>query len=200
MAKNLNKRVSISFMDKVLKEMNNTVTKPWFGADVTIRRFIPVTDMIEMVDEVVSCCFLDDGSYHPEMKDFVLRSNVLTRYANFTLPEKLEHKYELVYGTDAYDFVMESVNADQYSEIVNAIDEKLSYLCDVNVTGLEQKMYDAVEAFNQLQDKLTGMFDGVTNEDIVKVAAAVVDGKFSEERLVQAYAEQMKRDANESGE
>ena len=200
MAKNLNKRVSISFMGKVLKDVDNMVIKPWFGTDVTIKRFIPVTDMIEMVDEVASCCFLDDGSYHPEMKDFVLRCNVLTRYANFTLPEKLEHKYELVYGTDAYDFVMENINADQYSEIVNAIDEKLSYLCDVNVAGIEQKMYDAVEAFNQLQEKLTDMFDGVTNEDIVKVASAVVDGKFSEERLVQAYAEQMKRDANESGE
>lgn len=199
MAKNLNKKVSISFMDKVLKAYDNTVTKQWFDMDVQIRRVIPLADAIEMVDEVTSCCFLDDGSYHPEMKDFVLRCNVLTRYANFALPENLDHKYELAYGTGAFDFVTECISQDQYSSIVDAIDEKLAYLCDTNVAGIEQKMYDAVEAFDQLQDKLAELFNGVTAEDMAKVASAVVDGKFSEERLVQAYAQQMKRESDESG-
>lgn len=199
MAKNENKKVSISFMDKVLKGMSNTVTKQWFETDVQIRRTISLADTIEMVDEVVSCCFLDDGSYHPEMKDFVLRCNVLTRYANFVLPDKLEHKYELVYGTDAFDFVLGSINADQYNAVVDAIDEKLSYLCDTNVAGIEQKMYDAVTAFDQLQDKLAELFNGVSAEDMAKVASAVVDGRFSEESLVKAYAEQMKRDTDEPG-
>lgn len=200
MAKNENKKVSISFMDKVLKGMNNIVTKQWFETDVQIRRTISLTDTIEMVDEVVSCCFLDDGSYHPEMKDFVLRCNVLTRYANFTMPEKLEHKYELAYGTDAFDFVLGSINAEQYNAVVDAIDDKLSYLCDTNVAGIEQKMYDAITAFDQLQGKLAELFNGVSAEDMAKVASTVVDGQFSEERLVKAYAEQMKRNTDESGE
>lgn len=200
MAKNENKKVSISFMDKVLKNMNNTVTKQWFDIDVQIKRNISLTDTLEMVDEVASCCFLEDGSYIPEMKDFVLRCNVLTRYANFTLPEKLEHKYELVYGTDAVDFVLGNINIEQYDAIVCAIEEKLAYLRDTNVAGIERKMYEAVDAFDKLQDKLADMFDGVTAENMAKIASAIADGQFSEERLVQAYAKQLKRDSHEPTE
>lgn len=192
MAKNESKKVSISFMDKVMDGMTNITTKQWFEMDIKIKRSISLADMIEMVDEVVSCCFMDDGSYHPEMKDFVLRCNVITRYANFTLPESLEHKYALVYNTDAFDFVRGNINTDQLTSIEIAIDDKIAFLCDTNAAGIEKKMADVLGTFEQLQEQFEKLFGGVSAGDIAKFASAIASDKFSEDNVVRAYIEQMK--------
>lgn len=203
MAKNTNKKISISFMDKVLKaqEENNIVVTQWCETDVTIKRMIGLMDMIAFADNVAECCFMEDGSFHPELKGFLFRCNVLTRYANFSLPENVEHKFELVYGTDAYDFVTQYVDERQLNMLDAAICDKLNYLCDTNAAGLEKRMTEAVSAFEALQDKIADLFGGIDSDDMAKIASAMANGQFSEERLVKAYAEQMKKEADhESGQ
>lgn len=203
MAKNANKKISISFMDKALEaqEKKNIVVMQWHDTDVTIKQTIGLMDMIAFVDNVTECCFMEDGSYHPELREFLFRCNVLTRYANFSLPENVEHKFALVYGTDAYDFVAQHIDERQLNMLDAAIYEKLTYLCDMNTAGLEQKMYNAVQAFEDLQEKLASLFEGIGPDDMAKIASAMANGQFSEERLVKAYAEQMKKEADhESGQ
>lgn len=199
MAKNVNKKISISFMDKALKvqEENNTVVTQWCETDVTIKRTIGLADMIAFADNVADCCFMEDGSYHPELREFLFRCNVLTRYANFSLPENVEHKFELVYGTDAYDFVTQYVDERQLNMLDAAIYDKLNYLCDTNVAGLEKRMTEAVSAFEALQNKIADLFGGIDSDDMAKIASAMANGQFSEERLVKAYTEQMKKDAED---
>lgn len=199
MAKNTSKKISISFMDKVLKahEKNNIVVTQWCETDVTIKRTIGLMDMIAFADNVAECCFMEDGSFHPELKEFLFRCNVLTRYANFSLPENVEHKFELVYGTDAYDFVTQYVDERQLNMLDAAIYDKLNYLCDTNAAGLEKRMTEAVSAFETLQDKIADLFGGIDSDDMAKIASAMANGQFSEERLVKAYAEQMKKDAED---
>lgn len=202
MAKNTNKKISISFMDKVLKaqEENNIVVTQWCETDVTIKRMIGLMDMIAFADNVAECCFMEDGSFHPELKEFLFRCNVLTRYANFSLPENVEHKFELVYGTDAYDFVTQYVDERQLNMLDAAIYDKLNYLCDTNAAGLEKRMTEAVSAFEALQDKIADLFGGIDSDDMAKIASAMANGQFSEERLVKAYAEQTKKDAKDEPE
>lgn len=197
MAKKANEKISISFMDEALKdrEAANTTVERWNGTDIAIKRTIGMVDVIAFVDNVTECCFMEDGSYHPELKEFLFRCNVLTRYANFALPEDLEHKFALVYDTDAYDFVTAHVDERQLNMLDAAIYEKLAYLCDSNTAGFERKMQDAVHAFEELQEKLMDLFSGIDHDDMTKLASAVANGQFSEERLVQAYAAEMKKDA-----
>lgn len=88
------KRISISVMDKIIKEhFENTTTEQWYGIEVQIKKTLSFTEMMEFVNDVVLSCFQEDGGFVPEVMDFAIRSNILSKYANFSLPDKLEHRY-----------------------------------------------------------------------------------------------------------
>ena len=105
-------RISINKLESVVKE--NVVSIPMNGAEdvtITIRRTLPLKDMMQFVENVVSSCVnAQAASYTPEIKEFVIRSEILTTYANFNLPSNVEKQYELVYGTDVVVQVMEYIN------------------------------------------------------------------------------------------
>ena len=91
------KKISIASLDKVLKEQAvDIATEQWFGNEVKIKHTLSFSEMLAFVDDVVSSCFHTTGGYMPELQEFVVKSNILTRYANFNLPDNLEHRYALL--------------------------------------------------------------------------------------------------------
>ena len=189
------KKISIASLDKVLKEQAvDIATEQWFGNEVKIKHTLSFSEVLAFVDDVVSSCFHTTGGYMPELQEFVVKSNILTRYANFNLPDNLEHRYSLLYNTDAVDVVIRHINQKQLDDILESISEKISYLCESNIAAIERQMNEVVSAFTELQKKT------ITPDDISKLTSAMADGQFSEERLVKAYTNQMKGDADESVE
>ena len=123
------KRISISVMDKIIKEhFENTTTEQWYGIEVQIKKTLSFTEMMEFVNDVVLSCFQEDGGFVPEVMDFAIRSNILSKYANFSLPDKLEHRYEIIYMTDIIDLVCSRINGAQLNEIVAYINRKVEFL------------------------------------------------------------------------
>ena len=100
--------------------------------------------MMEFCKEIAENCFTNDGSFIPEIMDFAIKSGVLTRYANFRLPENLEEQYRLIYNTDAYETVVRRINTDQLNEIVRAANMKIKYLCDSDVLAFRAKMEELI--------------------------------------------------------
>ncbi len=195
------KKISIASLDKVLKEQAvDITTEQWFGNEVKIKHTLSFSEALAFVDDVVSSCFHTTGGYMPELQEFVVKSNILTRYANFNLPDNLEHRYSLLYNTDAVDVVIRHINQKQLDDILESISEKISYLCESNIAAIERQMNEVVSAFTELQKKTEAMFANITPDDISKLTSAMADGQFSEERLVKAYTNQMKGDADESVE
>lgn len=83
------------------------------------------------------------GSYHPELKDYLLRVAVLKTYTSIALPEG-DRCWDLVYGTPIFAMVAghdkrpvtfggweyddkEIIDIEQYEQIVAAIDQKIDY-------------------------------------------------------------------------
>lgn len=188
MAKSI-KRISINSFDKVAKEhFSDVVTEQWFDNEITIRRTLPITDMLAFVNDVVSNCCYDGEGYTPEVKDFIIKSNILTKYANFNLPNNLEHCYALVYGTDAVDVVLKHVNKAQLQDILNSIDSKIEYICDSNISAIEKQMQAVITSFEDMQRKTEELFSGIDADDIAKLVGAVGStGGVDEEKLVKAY-------------
>lgn len=185
------KKISIAAFDKAAKgHLRETVTKQWFDIEVRIRPFLPIGEMLAFVDDVVKSCLQDGMGYLPEVREFLVRCNVLTRYANFTLPEKLEHRYELACGTDAADTVMEEVDQRQLEWIVNAIEDKLDYLCNANAAELEKQVHRLEDSIESIAKQLDEVFSGVSAEDVEKLAHAMAEGGFREDKLVDAYMKQ----------
>lgn len=192
MAKN-EKRVSINTTDTIMKErFGNTVTEQWYDAEVKIKRSISFTEMLTFVNDVVMSCFQKDGGFMPEVLDFAIKSNILTKYANFSMPDKLEHRYEIIYNTDAVDFVCKNINMGQLNEIVASINRKVDYMCNSNVKAIQRQLSQMVESFEDMQQQTSKLFDSISSEDIAKIAGAVSSGELSGDKIVEAYLKQTK--------
>lgn len=193
------KKISINVLDKIIKEnYNSMITAEWCGVDVTIKKNLSLKDMLEFVNDVVDSCFQDDGRFMPEIVDFAVKSNILTKYANYSLPDKLDHRYEILYCTDAVEFVTQHINSEQLNEITSSIHKKINYLCNTNVMNIQKQIMGLVSSFEDMQQKTADMFAGLTPEDVSKVMGAFEDGKLSEEKLVEAYLQKTRADKEES--
>lgn len=191
MAKKKAQRISINAMDEIMKRYENTDTVQWNGLDVTITTTLPLEEMIAFADNVVKSCFdKTSDAYMPEIKDFAIRCNVMERYANFTLPSKVERKYDVVMRSGAFEMIINHVNAAQFNDLMRAIDMKLQNIAEANTQMVFRKFDDVVTSFEGLQNKVSSMFEGVDSADIGKLVNAIAENGVSEEKVVKAYMEQ----------
>ena len=187
-------KVSISALDEIVKNTYAaSETVEWNGVEVTIKRSLSMTDMLNFVDSVVESCFdSQTDEYRPEAKDFAVRVNVMTRYANFALPEKnVEHQYELAICSGAVEMILERINGAQFNEMMRAIDSKIQNRASANVHVMTRKFDDVVESFRHLQNDINKAFSGLTPEDMATLTKVAADGVGNPEALVKAFKEHM---------
>lgn len=195
MAKKKIKRISVNAIDEIMKQYEDTESVNWNGLDVVITKNLSLEDMLAFADSVVKSCFdQTTGAYMPEVKDFVVRTNVMERYANFMLPGKVERQYDIVMRSGAYEMILNHINIVQFTELMRAIDAKLQNVADANVQAVLRHFNDVVASFEGLQEKVSALFSGVDAADIGKLIGAISESGISEEKVVQAYmAEQAKK-------
>lgn len=198
MAKN-EKKISISVIDRVMKEnFRDESVLEWYGVEVRIKRTISISEMLAFVNDVVTGCFQEGLGFMPELSEFLIGCNILTRYANFNLPSDLEHRYRIVSGSDAVEFVTPCIDKRQMEEIRCSIYKKLDSLCETRAFDLEQKFRAVMEQMEQITDKTKSMFDGVAPGAMRALVETLATGKVDEEKLVEAYQKHMPR-AEETG-
>lgn len=187
------KKVSIALFDKIAKEhFKNEDTIQWHEAEVRVKRTLSLTEMLSFVDEVVESCFHDKLGYMPEVKDFAIKSNILTRYANFSVPDNLEHRYQMVYGTDAVDAVCVAIDTTQLQEIVNSINSKIRFLCDSKATLVQERINSVLETMEEMSNNTKDIFSGLSQEDLNNLIGAITESGLDERKVVKAYFEQKK--------
>lgn len=185
------KKVSVRAMDEVVKSCYKGVhTDEWRGVEVVVKSVLSLTEMMAFVDQVVGSCFLDDGRFVPEVKDFAIKSNILSRYANISLPDNLEHRYQLIYCSDIVDFVKEYVNDEQLREITEAIESKIAHRCHTETIGVQRQLSKLADALGEVQKTATGLFDDISADDLKVLISAMTGGVVDEEKLVEAYLKQ----------
>lgn len=111
--------------EQLLRESNapSTTTMLWRGHPVTITPLLPLSEVTQFVNSVMSGCYNDKlDAMMPEMKDFGFRVNAIMRYAHVDMPDDIDKQYEIVYNTDIFEKVISHVNAAQLRSIEDAID------------------------------------------------------------------------------
>ena len=160
-------RISINKLESVLKE--NIVVVPMHGnedVNITIRRTLPLKDMMQFVENVVSSCVdAETASYTPEIKEFAIRSEILTTYANFNLPSNVEKQYELLYCTDVLCQVMEHINNKQLHEIEVAIDARIDHEVKMIETVLAAKTNEMMLRIEAMVEQFEAAFGGINSDD-----------------------------------
>lgn len=201
MAKNIKTRkISITAFDKVMRETERIKNIEWRGLVITVRRTLPLRDMLSFVNAVTKSCFdSETNAYLPEIKVFAIKCCILEMYANFSLPSNIEHRYDLIYNTDAFDTVIQHIDTRQLNEIVDAINEKVDNIAQANIETINKQMNDIYRAFEGLQNQFTKIFSGVSSKDMAGFVQAVSEGGLDEEKLVKAYMTQTTKGDAEGG-
>lgn len=182
-------RISINKLEGVMKE--NIVTVPMRGneeVNISIRRTLPLKDMMQFVEDVVSSCVdAENSSFTPEAKEFAIRSGILSVYANFTMPSNVEKQYELVYSTDVLDQVLEHINMGQLSEIRAAIDARVDHEVKMIETVLAAKTNEMIARIEMMVEQFESAFGGIDGTDFNGVVKKLSEmGTMTEESLAKA--------------
>lgn len=191
------KRISIEDYKKaVAEDFEPIVNVDWRGLTLHIKKCLSLEEMMTFVSDVVSSCFAENtNEYLPEVKDFSTRCCILENYAGFVLPKSLSEKYEMVYSSDIVSFVVQYVEHMQFNAMLAAIDHKIEHQAQSNIEALNKQMNEVVAGLSTLEKNLSGIFGGVDNETITKIAGAIADGSFDENKLVKAFTEDISSDS-----
>lgn len=187
------KKVSIALFDKIAKKhFKSQSVIQWHETEITVKHTLSLTEMLGFVDEVVKSCFHDKLGYMPEVKDFAIKNNILTRYANFSLPDNLEHCYQLVYGTDAVEAVCDSIDTTQLQEIVSSINSRIRFLCDSKANLIQERINNVLDIMEEMRDSTKDIFSGLSQSDLTALMNAITDHGLDEKKIVEAYIERKK--------
>lgn len=182
------KRISVNALEKAVAEhceKNSTVE--WNGLSIEIQKNIGLEEMFAFVDDVASACFDSTGAYSPKRKKFMIRAAVVELYTNLSLPSSVKKQYDLLYGTDLFDTIVQNIDQSQLADIVDAINEGIKLVTDTGVATVTKKMDEIVNGFEKVGKDISDMFEGVDGSDINNVVRAVAENGIDEEKLMRAY-------------
>lgn len=185
------KRVSVEQINEIMEErFPKVVVEEWYGVEVEITRTLDMRSVVVLVDKAVGSCFMDDGEYVPELLDYVMKCALVSLYTNIELPDDEAERYEFIYGTDIIDFIYGLINRSQYNVVLDAIQKKIALKNKRDVSWAERDINKVADAFDRLREEIEGMFEGVSAEDVEKLASIMAEhGEIDEEKIMKAYME-----------
>lgn len=184
------KKVSINELENAINgKFENIISKEWIGIDVKIKRVIGVSDMIRFVRRVVDTTYEDDSEFMPEATEFAFKSCLVEFFTNLRMPSNAEKQYDIIYGTDIVDVILDVVSDSQIRDIRAAIKEHISHRNHVDALASAMKISELTNKVEAMVDSFGNMFDGISGEDIKNIAKSVVNNKIDEEKLVSAFVD-----------
>lgn len=172
----------------------------WAGRTIYVKQFLAFEDMMAFVDGVSSGCFAkSDGSYMPEARDFLFRCHIVDNYTNIELPDAIEEKNRLLYGTNIIEVIIRNIDRGQFQAIIDAIEKNVAYAVDMNVKQFNDNVEKIYGEITKLYEQLTSVFEGIDKDTMTAIAQAVAGTTFDEKKLVDAVIEARNADGHGGG-
>lgn len=189
MAKKEN-RVSVNAFEKYAKEnySDNPVMVEVDGLSFFVKPCLSMTEVLAFAKIVSESVFDDNGTYYPEMKEFLIRRNILESYAGFAMPKNAEKQYELVVRADPLvREIVQHIDRQQFDALLSAIDEKIDAIIAANESEVKRQVNEMYSVISNLGSQLEGMFAGVDSGGLAKLVEAIGEGGIDQEKIVKAY-------------
>ena len=137
--KEFENRISVSDMDKFMKDFpsGNKSDVTIGTTKLEVKPYVDVVTFGQIVEDVCSAAFGEDGMYMPYIQWYVTRAPVIEKYTNITMPQDMKKRFDMVdyLSSDSFSggaFVSiydEIVNAIgyQYYALLSAIDDRIDF-------------------------------------------------------------------------
>ena len=156
---------------------------------VKVKRRLSLYEMIEFVDSVVKICFPDnDAKYMPEVKDLAIRRSIVEMYTGIEFPVGVEEVYDFVYGTNIVQSILEEIDAQQFQNILDSIDEKLDYITQTNIEDITNEVNELYTTLESLANQFTAALPEFDKEAIADLMKWALNGP-DEKKIVDAIFE-----------
>lgn len=164
-------KVSVATIEQVMKEQfgNAAKTVEWCGVEIEYKEVLTMVEMKAFVDGVVDASFDNDGDYMPEFTDWLIRTNMIQLYTNVRMPQNIEKQYDILYRTDLYEQIAGLVDQRQYAKIMEAIEQKLEYRRNSDVTAMRVQLSGLIQQFESMGQDLMQF----TPEDVENLEGAL---------------------------
>lgn len=143
----------------------------------TIKPRLSLDECVRFIEDVVSeYVNAQDLMIVPIAKEFILGRNLLTYYANFTMPTKAANAFDLVMGAgDIMGVILEHIDMAQYKMLVRSIDERVRFEERRALTLQEVKINQAITEIEQFTSRMATLFEGVDGDQMSKFISGMAD-------------------------
>ena len=178
----------INFMKEKTK---SAVTIKSCGQDINVMPVLSLEQFNMFVGHSVEMMYDDNNNFDPAMRDLAIRINTVFRYTNVTLPEDLEDYmediYELLYKTSFYDDVCKVIDKNQYTALINAINESVDYRNANAIDKVNNQIAILSNDIQALGEQFANVIGDVSNEDVQKLLNAIENNTIDEGKLIKEF-------------
>lgn len=145
------------------------------SVEFEVKYRLSLEECMRFIEDVVNECVREkDLLYIPLAYEFIFNKNVLTYYANFTMPADMNKAFDLVMGAqDLIEAVMSHIDRHQCGMIQRAIAERVNFEKSKMVTLQEIKLNEMMSEMNQFISRMSGLFEGVDGEQMAKFVSGM---------------------------
>lgn len=181
MAKKTN--VSINALEKYCKQTAPEVVEQTIplddGASLTfiIKPRLSLEECVRFIEDVASeYVNAQELMVVPIAKEFIIGQNLLTYYANFTMPSSTEKAFDLVMGSyNIMNMILAHIDQNQYGILLRAIEERIRFEQQKMLTLQEAKINQAVTEIEQFTSRMSALFDGVDGAQMTQFISGMTD-------------------------
>lgn len=109
-------------------------------------------------------------------------------YTNIVLPESVEEKNQIVYGTDIIDLILQNIDRGQFRAIMDGIEKRVTYLVNTDMKRIEDDAELIVKQITEQFEMLNDVFAGINGDEMAAFIKAVTKMNFDEKALIEAAA------------
>lgn len=104
-----------------MRGYKDTIDVNWHGVIIQVKYMLDLDKEHVLIQSIMNCCMTDDGNFVPELLDMSIRANVVKQYSSVELPQDINDQHKLLYYSDLFDVIINSVNKNQIEHILKLV-------------------------------------------------------------------------------
>lgn len=187
-------RISVNTLEKYCSQLNlvpQEIQMPYGDGEslsFTVKPLLTMDESIRFIEDVVrECIMADDMLIIPLARNFIVKKNLMTYYANFTMPESQSRTYDFVMASSGIiTVILDNIDLDQFNMLCQSIDERIAFEERKMIAEQEHNVRQITENVSEFVSKMSGLFDGVDAEQMGNFVTSM--GKMAQNTEISAQS------------